>query len=49
MNDMKFDNHDNRIRYYELLLERDLDTIPQFQLPEGYRFVYTKMATGTGG
>lgn len=35
-----FDNHDERIRHYELLLERDLDGIPQFPLPEGYRFVF---------
>lgn len=36
----RFDNHDERIRYYELLLERDLDDIPQFALPAGYRFVF---------
>ncbi len=39
---MKFDNHDERIRYYELLLERDLEQIPQFELPEGYQFVFYK-------
>lgn len=37
---MQFDNHDSRIRYYELLLERDLDGIPQIPLPDGYRFVF---------
>lgn len=37
---MEFDNHDERIRYYELLLERDLDQLPHFSLPEGYRFVF---------
>lgn len=37
---MQFDNHDSRIRYYELLLERDLDGIPQLPLPDGYRFVF---------
>ncbi len=37
---MKFDNHDARIRYYELLLERDLDSLPSIPLPEGYRFVF---------
>lgn len=37
---MTFDNHDERIKYYELLLERDLDELPQFPLPEGYRFVF---------
>lgn len=35
-----FDNHDERIKYYELLLERDLDTIQHFVLPEGYQFVF---------
>lgn len=38
--DMQFDNLDERIRYYDLILERDLDDIPQFPLPEGYRFVF---------
>lgn len=38
--DIQFDNHDERIKYYELLLERDLDTLPLFQLPQGYRFVF---------
>lgn len=38
---MLFDNHDYRIRYFELLLERsDLNNIPQYPLPDGYRFVY---------
>ena len=37
---MKFDNHDARIRHYELLLERDLDSLPSISLPEGYRFVF---------
>lgn len=33
------DNHDSRIRYYELLLHRDrLDDLPRYTLPEGYRF-----------
>ncbi len=39
---MTFDNHDDRIRYYELLLERDLEELPYFSLPEGYRFVFFK-------
>ena len=35
-----FDNHDPRIRYYELLLQRtDLENLPVYPLPEGYRFV----------
>ena len=38
--DIQFDNHDERIKYYELLLERDLDTLPLFQLPQGYRFAF---------
>ena len=40
MND--FDNHDKRIPYYELLLERDLDSIPKFSLPDGFRFEFYK-------
>lgn len=39
-NNIQFDNHDSRIRYYELLLERDLKEIPYFPLPEGYAFVF---------
>ncbi len=35
-----FDNHDERIRYYELMLERNLEGLPEFPLPEGYRFVF---------
>ncbi len=35
-----FDNHDSRIKYYELMLERDLDGLPRCPLPEGYRFVF---------
>ena len=35
-----FDNNDKRIPHYELLLERDLDTLPSFSLPEGYRFTF---------
>lgn len=38
---MRLDNHDSRIRYYELLLERkDLKDLPEYALPEGYRFVF---------
>lgn len=40
MEKIQFDNHDERIRYYELLLERDLEQIPQMPLPEGYHFVF---------
>lgn len=35
----RFDNHDNRICYYELLLEKDIFEVPQYELPKGYRFV----------
>jgi len=36
----KFDNHDPRIRYYQLLLMRDtLEQLPEYLLPDGYRFV----------
>lgn len=40
---MTFDNHDERIKYYELMLERKtLSDIPEFPLPEGYRFAFYK-------
>lgn len=35
-----FDTLDARIRYIELLLERELDSLPSHPLPEGYRFVF---------
>lgn len=34
-----YDNHDERICYYRLLLERDITKVPQYELPKGYRFV----------
>lgn len=38
---MQFDNHDHRIQYYELLLQRNsLEDIPCFDLPAGFRFVF---------
>ena len=38
---IKLDNHDSRIRYVGLLMVRDdLEDIPQYELPEGYRFVF---------
>ena len=37
---MQFDNLDRRIKYYHLLFERNMDDIPQFPLPDGYRFVF---------
>ncbi len=38
--ELQFDNHDERIRYYELMLERDLENLPHFPLPDGYRYVF---------
>ena len=32
------DNHDARIRYYELMLERSLEDLPERPLPAGFRF-----------
>lgn len=41
MEKIVFDNHDTRIKYYPLFMERkDLENIPQYDLPEGYRFVF---------
>ena len=38
-----FDNHDTRIKYYELILQREnLEDLPEYILPEGYRFVFYK-------
>lgn len=38
---MIFDNHDHRIKYYELLLRRsNLENLPEYLLPKGYRFVF---------
>nr|WP_300817855.1 GNAT family N-acetyltransferase [uncultured Acetatifactor sp.] len=37
---LQFDNHDCRIRYYELLLEQDLDNLPCHPLPDDYHFVF---------
>lgn len=38
----EFDNHDERIKYYGLILERDLDGFMEYSLPAGYRFVFYK-------
>ena len=41
MDNITFDNLDNRIKYYHLELERDLpEHFDEPKLPEGYRFVY---------
>ena len=38
---LKLDNHDSRIRYVDLLMEREhLEKVPECRLPEGYRFVF---------
>ncbi len=37
---IQFDNHDYKIKYYELLLERGLEGMPCFPLPEGYHFAF---------
>ena len=42
MGKIEFDNRDERIRYYELLLERNLEYVPRIELPQGYRFVFYK-------
>ena len=34
-----YDNHDERICYYELLLGREISDMPQYSLPTGYKFV----------
>ena len=34
----RYDNHDDRICYYELLLEREISDLPEYDLPAGYRF-----------
>ena len=33
-----FDNHDPRLPYYPLRLERNLDDLPEYALPAGYHF-----------
>ncbi|MXP78148.1 GNAT family N-acetyltransferase [Lachnospiraceae bacterium WCA-9-b2] len=38
--EIQFDNHDERIKFYELMLERNLKNLPRFPLPDGYRFVF---------
>lgn len=35
----RFDNHDDRICYYELLLEKDISEVSRYELPDGYSFV----------
>lgn len=34
-----YDNHDERICYYELLLEREITNVHPYRLPVGYKFV----------
>ncbi len=35
----QYDNHDGRICYYELLLEGEISDMPEYHLPDRYRFV----------
>lgn len=35
----RFDNHDDRICFYELLLKKDISEVSCYELPDGYRFV----------
>ncbi len=35
----RYENHDERICYYELLLENDITKVPWYELPDGYRIV----------
>lgn len=38
---MTFDNHDSRIRFFDLLMERkDLENVAVYELPPGYRFAF---------
>lgn len=37
-----FDNNDKRIKYYELLLESDLNNVKEYSLPDGYHFEFYK-------
>ena len=37
-----FDNNDKSIKYYELLLEKDIDIIEEYPLPAGYHFAFYK-------
>ncbi len=38
---LKLDNHDSRIRYVSLVMERlDMENLPEYELPEGFRFVF---------
>ena len=39
INVAQYDNHDGRICYYELLLEREISDMSEYSLPAGYRFV----------
>ena len=38
---LKLDNHDSRIRYVSLVMERlNMEILPEYELPEGFRFVF---------
>ena len=34
------DNHDGRIKYYELMLEADITGMAEIPLPEGYSYAF---------
>ena len=34
------DNHDGRIKYYELMLEGDISHMTEIPLPEGYSYAF---------
>ena len=36
----ELDNHDGRIRYYELMLEADIGNMPEIPLPDGYAYAF---------
>ncbi len=40
---MKFESLDSRIRYVHLEMRRDLESIPHFELPNGFRYVFYKV------
>lgn len=42
MKNIVFDNNDKRIKYYELLLENELDSIKEYPLQNGYHFEFYK-------
>ena len=35
-----FDNHDDRIKFYELMLQADITGMEEIPLPEGYSYAF---------